>query len=78
MKTRIHAMPDSVKEKVVAFLCGGGSTMSFTFLKIPNELMGIGWKIIATILIGVAGGIAGVAGKDLYMIAKKKFSSLKK
>lgn len=65
-------MPESVKEKVVAFCAGNVSTMSFTFLKIPDEMMGIGWKILATLLIGLAGGIAGVAGKDIYALAKRK------
>jgi hypothetical protein len=72
MKTSVQAMPDPVKEKVVAFLCGNVSTMGFTFLKIPDEMMNIGWKILATALVGLAGGIAGLAGKDLYALVKKR------
>lgn len=78
MKTSVQAMPDPVKEKVVAFLCGSSSTMGFTFLKIPDEMLNIGWKILATALVGLAGGIAGIAGKDLYALVKRRFSVHKK
>lgn len=78
MKTRVQAMPDNVKERMVAFICGNASTMGFTFLKIPDEMMNIGWKILATALIGVAGGIAGLAGKDIYAVVKRKFLFNKK
>lgn len=72
MKTRVQAMPETLKEKGIAFVCGNVSTMGFTFLRIPDDMMNIGWKILATILIGIAGGIAGVAGKDLYAAIKRK------
>lgn len=66
-------MPEHVKEKVYAFVCGDVSVMGFTFLKIPDEFIGIGWKVAVTIIVGVAGGIAGMAGKDLYAYVKEKF-----
>ncbi|HEU4574622.1 MAG TPA: hypothetical protein VFS36_06430 [Chitinophagaceae bacterium] len=71
MKTNVQAMPENVKERVVAFICGDVSVMGFTFLKIPDEMMHLGWKITATLIIGLAGGVAGVAGKDLYAFAKR-------
>jgi hypothetical protein len=72
METRVNTMPANLKETITAFISGNVCTMGFTFLKIPTEFMGIGWKILATIMVGVAGGVAGVAGKDLYGALKRK------
>lgn len=69
---QLQAMPENLKDKVLAFFCGNVTTMGFTFLKIPNEMSGIGWKVLATALIGLAGGIAGLVGKDLYVSVKRK------
>lgn len=65
-------MPGSFKEGVLAFFSGNVFITGFTILKMPVEMDGIGWRILATILIGIFGGIAGLAGKDLYAMAKKK------
>jgi hypothetical protein len=73
MKTRISAMPNDLKENITAFLSGNVFVTGFTFLKMPVALEDIGWRVLATILIGLAGGFAGLAAKDIYQLAKRKF-----
>lgn len=63
------AMPD-IREKAVAFISGDLAVMGFTFIRIPDELIGVGWKVLITIVVGIAGGIAGMVGKDLYTLVK--------
>jgi hypothetical protein len=78
MKTRISAMPNDLKENITAFLSGNVFVTGFTFLKMPVALEDIGWRVLATILIGLAGGFAGLAAKDIYLFAKRWFKKYKK
>ena len=39
-----------------------------------NMAMGFALKVIATLILGVIGGIAGLIGKDLYTGFKKKLN----
>ena len=69
-------MPDNDKEKAVAFICGDLFSMGFIFLKMPDEMMHIGLKIATTLMVGLVGGLAGVAGKDLYAFIKPRIIKL--
>ncbi|HUP13107.1 MAG TPA: hypothetical protein VM187_12860 [Niastella sp.] len=62
----------------IAFLCGDISvTMYLLFTGLVNDLLLFGAKLITTLLIGAAGGIAGMAGKEIYPVLrtalKRKF-----
>lgn len=39
-----------------------------------NMAMSFGLKVLATLILGIIGGIAGLLGKDLYMGMKKKLN----
>jgi hypothetical protein len=59
---------------LTAFLCGDISvTMYVLFTGMMNDLMLFGAKLITTLIIGAAGGIAGMAGKELYPVLKTFF-----
>lgn len=75
IRFKMPALPESVREKVYAFFCGDVTVMGFTFIKIPDELIGIWWKIFITIVLGAAGGFAGLAGKDIYTWVKAYMKS---
>ena len=62
-----------VKENLWAFACG--DVMLFTFIGIPPEVSQLGWKVFSTVLLAIAGGIAGMVGKDLYVWVKAKIKS---
>jgi hypothetical protein len=66
------AMPEDIKDKAVAFITGDLTVMGFTFIRIPDELINLWWKVLITIVVGIAGGIAGMVGKDLYTLVKSK------
>jgi hypothetical protein len=63
-------MPDHVKEKALAFISGDAAVMYLTFIKIPDEVLSLWWKVVVTIIVGIAGGVAGMIGKDLYVYIK--------
>ena len=50
----------------LAFIWGDIFVTIPTLLGIWNDLGGFGMKVISVIILGVAGGIAGVLGKELY------------
>lgn len=70
-KSNRPTMPEDFKDKAVAFITGDLTVMGFTFIRIPDELIGVGWKVLITIVVGIAGGIAGMVGKDLYTWCKR-------
>ena len=60
-----------MKDEITSALSGGASSI----------LMNVSWiaflsdtalKVVATVIVGVAGGMAGLAGKDIYERIKKK------
>lgn len=62
--------PD-VKQRILAFVCG--DVVVTGWLKIVGILSGItqfGWQVFSVLVLGIAGGIAGVAGKDIYGFLK--------
>lgn len=60
--------------KLVAFICGD---LFVTLGQITGNIWAdaghFGVKLLATLVIGIAGGIAGVVGKDLYQHFKEKY-----
>jgi len=64
-------MPEDEKQKVIAFLSGDFVVTLFFTLGIWNDLAHFGVKVLATVILGVAGGIAGIAGKDAYNRVKR-------
>jgi hypothetical protein len=62
---------ESIDKNSTCFLCADGFTMLFTMLW-GGELTHFIFKAAGTIIIGIFGGLAGLAGKDLYPILKKK------
>lgn len=55
------------KDKAVAFLCGDCSVTLYVMLGgIGVDLGHFALKVLATVILGAAGGIAGIAGKDIY------------
>jgi|tagenome__1003787_1003787.scaffolds.fasta_scaffold6451464_1 hypothetical protein len=51
-----------MKENVLAFISGS----------ISGLLAGLGQQLFTTALLGFAGGLFGIAGKDVYNYFKKK------
>lgn len=74
MYQNLISMSDNKRSKALAFLCGD-FTVTLWLLWGQNfwhqiELFGL--KILATIILGIAGGIAGLAGKDIYTWYKSR------
>lgn len=60
-------MSNEKKNKWLAFIAGDASvTLYQLFGGMWGELGVFGLKVLATIILGIAGGLAGLAGKDLY------------
>ncbi len=62
------------KDKTIAFL-GGDIIVTIFHLFIGGiwaDIGNFGVKVGATIILGIAGGMAGMIGKDLYQRFKKK------
>jgi len=66
-------MANDVKEKVISFVCGDVTSMLyFTLSGILSDMTHFGIQVASTLIIGVAGGIAGMIGKDwLYPKIKR-------
>lgn len=64
-----------MKDKVLAFLAGDISVTLFQVFigGIWADLGHFGMKVGATIILGIAGGIAGMAGRDIYNRLKRKY-----
>jgi hypothetical protein len=56
-----------MKENTLAFISGSVSGM----------LAGIGQQVLTTAILGIVGGMAGIAGKELYNHLKTKTKSWK-
>lgn len=67
-------MPQRVKDRFLAFIAGDASVTLFQVFagQIFADLGSFGLKVLATIILGIAGGIAGMVGKDLYNFYKSK------
>jgi hypothetical protein len=59
-------MSDNKRDKIVAFVCGDLIVTAMNILGIFGDLGHFGLKVLATIILGAAGGIAGMIGKDVY------------
>jgi hypothetical protein len=67
----------NMKTKAVAFLCGDlAVTLHIYFAGIVNNFGEFGLKVIGTLIIGAAGGIAGMIAKDYYPTIKRYIKSL--
>lgn len=62
-----------MKDKALAFIAGDISVTLFQIFVggIWGDLGHFGVKVGATIILGIAGGIAGMIGKDIYNRYKK-------
>jgi hypothetical protein len=58
-------MKKEVKDNIVAII-GGETLMLFSCAGIINDVSAIAMKVFITIVLSVAGGVAGMVGKDLY------------
>ena len=66
-------MPDNTKSNWFAFLCGDLSVTLLQFIAGSwVEIGQFGLKVLVTIILGAAGGIAGMIGKDIYRWYKAK------
>jgi hypothetical protein len=66
-----------MKTKAIAFFFGDlFVTAHIIFAGIINDFGGFMLKVVATLIIGAAGGIAGMMAKDAYPLVKKYFKSL--
>lgn len=66
-------MADDTKSKVISFIAG--DLFVFTYVHLNGVIYHIGefaMKVLATIILGAAGGIAGMLGKDAYSWWKKR------
>lgn len=66
-----------------AFICGDiSATLYLLYTGMLTDLGEFAAKLVTTLLIGAAGGIAGMAGKEIYPVLKKwarmKFKKSKK
>ena len=60
-----------MKTKVIAFICGDlAVTLHIWIAGIIADFGGFMLKVGGTLIIGAAGGIAGMLAKDLYPILK--------
>lgn len=62
-------MKKVLREGSLCFLSGDLLTSAF-YLWIGNDFAHFMLKVISTLIIGIIGGIAGLAGKDLYPVLK--------
>lgn len=67
-------MPDKMKEKALAFIAGDISVTLYQIFGngIWDDIGHFGLKVLATIILGAAGGVAGMAAKDIYNYFKKR------
>ena len=63
----LNKLPDDTNDRLRAFFFGDAIVTLYTLLGgIGTEIKEAGVKIVVTIILGVAGGIAGMVGKDIY------------
>lgn len=61
-----------MKTKIIGFVCGDISvTLYVIFAGIIHDFGGFLLKVLGVLIIGAAGGLAGMAAKDAYPIMKK-------
>lgn len=57
-------------DTLLAFVGGDMLVMAISWLHL--DLVALGLKLVMTMLLGIIGGAAGLFGKDLYELIKKK------
>lgn len=63
-----------MRDKIIAFLFGDLFVTVQLFISgIIYDFGHFALKVLGTLIIGAAGGIAGMAAKDLYAMAKRHF-----
>ena len=67
-------MKMKIGDRALAFIAGDVSVTLFQIFigGIWADIGHFGLKIAATIILGIAGGLAGMVGKDLYNKFKKR------
>lgn len=62
-------------ERLITFICGDISvTIWIGLAGILSDVTHFGLQVLTTIIIGAAGGFAGMVGKDIYNKVKKRFT----
>jgi len=62
-----------IKDDLLSF-CSGGTLVSITAaIQIGPTIIDFSEKAFVVFALGVVGGFAGLAGKDIYVFTKKKY-----